>query len=243
MRTKPIDDLQACPSIIVSPDEFRNLTRPSIGLGVSLTRQVNGCMLVMDLGRLTPTPGPRRYLRGEVSILFEWDWRFETDSGVLFGSSSSDPFVYAQLASLGAQTVLEIDLERGIPDLVVELSGGMRVRSASCAEGDPRWSVWLADGSWLHCEEEALHHEAPGRGEAPRLTLEEEAEIVRSEAAAKRWGERLSSAAGCCGNCAHHVRLDGPASFLDYGVCSSPRSLLDGRVVSLRSGCAAFAER
>lgn len=32
------------------------------------------------------------------------------------------------------------------------------------------------------------------------------------------------------------------ADFLDYGVCTSPRSIFDGKVVSSRSGCAAFVE-
>jgi len=242
MLTKPISFTVNHSSTIVSRDEFLDLTRPLTGLKVSLARQVNGCTLAMDLGRLEPTPGPRRYLRGEVSILFDWDWRFEMDSGIVFGSSSSDPFIYAQLTSLGDRSISGVRLERGTPDLVVELGGGLRVRSASCAEGDPRWSLWLSDSSWLYCAEGALHHEPAGRGEAPRRSEVEEIEIARSEEAAKRWGERLSSAPGCCGNCAHHVRLDGAASFLDYGVCSSPRSLLDGRVVSLRSGCAAFSE-
>lgn len=155
-------------STIVSRDELTDLARPLVGLKVSLARQVHGGMLVMDLGRLTPTPGPRRYLRGEVSLLFEWDWRFETDSRIVFGSSSSDPFIHAQLTSLGDQAVAGVRLERGIPDLVVELGGGLRVRSAGCVEGGPHWSVWLRDNSWLYCVEGALHHEPAGRDEAPR---------------------------------------------------------------------------
>ena len=170
MLTKSISFSVNHSSTIVSRDEFTDLAVPMVGLKVSLARQVNGGMLVMDLGRLTPTPGPRRYLRGEVSILLDWDWRFETDSGIVFGSSSSDPFIHAQLISLGDQSISGVRLERGTPDLVVELGGGLRVRSAGCAEGGPHWSVWLSDSSWLYCAEGALHHEPAGRGEAPRLT-------------------------------------------------------------------------
>jgi hypothetical protein len=242
MLTKPISFTVNHSSTIVSPEELTALTLPLVGLRVSLARQINGCTLAMDLGRLAPASGPRRYLRGEFSILFDWDWRFETDSGIVFGSSSSEPFIYAQLTSLGDQSVSAVRLERGAPDLVVELSGGLRVRSAGCVEGGPHWSVWLSDSSWLYCAEGALHHEPAGRGEAPRLTAARELEIARSEEAAKRWGEKLSSAAGTCKDCACRVSLDGAGSFLDYGVCSSPRSLMDGRVVSLRSGCAAFSE-
>jgi hypothetical protein len=34
--------------------------------------------------------------------------------------------------------------------------------------------------------------------------------------------------------------IDGDASFLDYGVCTSKESPMDGRVVNVQSGCAVF---
>jgi len=243
MRTKPAEELQVDSSLIVSLADAAALTRPLTGLPVSIARQVADGALVIDLGLLTPAAGPRRYLRGEASIVLQGDWRFETDSGVVFGSSSSEAFIYGQLMSLIGQTVVRISMAEGIPELVLELSGGLRARSFACIEGSPRWSLCLGDGSWLLCDGSALRHDPARRGDVPVLSELEEVELAHSEDAARRWGERVSTAAGCCKDCSHFVRLDGFAKFRDYGVCSSPRSLLDGRVVSLRSGCAAFAKR
>src|SRR5215213_9532143 len=105
MMTNPVNVARGDFSTTISREEFMDLTRPLIGLPVSLARQRPGGALIIDLGGLTPAPGPRRGLRGEASLVLEWDWRFEVESGILFGSSSSEPFVYSQLMSLMGQGV------------------------------------------------------------------------------------------------------------------------------------------
>jgi len=146
-------------------DSFDTLTRPLIGLQVALARQASrqayGSVLMLELGRLTQGSGSRPYLRGDASLVFEWSWRFETDLGVAFGSSSSAPFVYAQLAELRGQRVTGIHLEGRFPELVLELSGGLKARSLACVESDPGWWLWLPDKSSLHWESGSLRHEQP----------------------------------------------------------------------------------
>src|SRR3954467_7662554 len=115
-------------------EDFAVLTRPLIGLKVALARQEYGSALTLELGGLIPTSGPRRYLRGEASLMMGRNWRFEMESGVAFGSSSSSPFIYAQLAELRGQRVTGIYLENRLPELVVELSGGLRAHTLSCGE-------------------------------------------------------------------------------------------------------------
>jgi hypothetical protein len=97
--------------------------------------------------------------------MLEWDWRFETDSEIVFGSSSSNPDLDAGLAELVGRSVVAVSVEGVVPN-----------------------------------------------------------------------------APGACNDCVFYVRLDGTGHFLDYGVCTSPRSIFDGKVVSFRSGCAAFVE-
>jgi hypothetical protein len=144
-----------------SNDGFETLTRSLIGLQVALARQAYGSVLMLELGRLTQGSGARRYLRGDASVVFEWSWRFETDSGVAFGSSSSAPFVYAQLNELRGQRVTGVRLEGRLPELILELSGGLRARSLACVEGDPGWWLWLPDRSSLHWENGAIRYERP----------------------------------------------------------------------------------
>jgi|SRR3954449_2167530 hypothetical protein len=149
--------------LLGSSPNFDTLTRPLSGLQVSLARQASrqacGSVLMLELGRLTQGSGARPYLRGEATLAFEWSWRFETDSGVLFGSSSETAFVYLQLNELQGQRVTGIRLDGQFSELVLELSGGLRARSLACVEGDPGWWLWLPDKSSLHCEKGALRHE------------------------------------------------------------------------------------
>lgn len=150
--------------VLVPSDGFDALIRPLIGLKVALARQSYGSVLMVELGQLTQGAGPRRHLRGEASLVFEWSWRFETDSSVAFGSSSTASFVYAQLTELRGQRVTGIRLEGRFPELILELSGGLRAHSLACVEGDPGWWLWLPDRSSLHWQDGAIRHERPGPG-------------------------------------------------------------------------------
>ncbi len=151
--------------LLGSHHNFDTLTRPLIGLQVSLARQASrqacGSVLMLELGQLMQGSGSRPYLRGEATLVFEWSWRFETDSGVVFGSSSEAAFVYLQLAEVQGQRVTGIRLEGPFPELVLELSGGLRARSLACVEGDPGWWLWLTDKSSLHWEKGTLRHQKP----------------------------------------------------------------------------------
>jgi hypothetical protein len=146
---------------LVSSGGFDALTRPLIGLKVALARQAYGSVLMIEMGRLTQGTGPRWHLRGEASLVFEWHWRFEAGSDAVFGSSSEAAFIYAQLIELRGQRVTGIRLEGRFPELILELSGGLRARSLPCVEEDPGWWLWLPDKSSLHWEEGTLRHEGP----------------------------------------------------------------------------------
>ena len=154
--------IQIDPSVFVADESFAAATRSLIGLKVALARQGYGSALRIELGRLTPGSGTRQYLRGEASIVLEWSWRFETASGVAFGSSSAPPYVYAQLLELRGQRVTGVTLEGRCPELILELGNGLRARSLTCVEGDPGWWLWLPDKSSLHWEDGAVRRERPG---------------------------------------------------------------------------------
>jgi hypothetical protein len=148
---------------LVPGEGFAELTTPLVGLKVALARQAYGSVLMIELGRLSQGSGSRPHLRGEASIVLEWSWRFETDSDVIFGSCSEAPFVYAQLLELRGQRITGIRLEGRYPELVVELSSGLRAHSLACVESDPGWWLWLPDRSSLHWQGGALRHEPPGK--------------------------------------------------------------------------------
>jgi len=57
--------------------------------------------------------------------------------------------------------VTGVRLEGPFPELVLELSEGLRARSPACVEGDPGWWLWLPDKSSVHWEKRALRHQRP----------------------------------------------------------------------------------
>jgi hypothetical protein len=100
------------------------------------------------------------------------------------------------------------------------------------------WSVRLGESLYLSAEKGIL---LLGQGAGDGLTHEEEAEFQHAEETAKRWGYPIvEPKLGPCQDCIWMRSIDGDGNFLDYGVCTSKDSPMDGRVVNIQSGCAAF---
>ena len=229
----------------LTKEEFDRIVKPILGLEISRSWQGYGSALGIELGRLQTTFGKSRELRGEASILIEWCWRFESDREVVFGAFDSHPVIETGLAGLTGSRIVEIRLEGRLPELVFELSSGLWLRSFAPLGGDPEWTIFLLDRSWLSIDKGVVERHRSEASSPPGPYLEEdEGETVRSgiaEAAAARWGRKeIPEARGHCEDCVFYVRLDGSGHYLDYGACSSPGSIFDGRIVSFRSGCAAF---
>src|SRR5882724_10666570 len=73
-------------------EEVQTLIRPLIGLVVSLPWKGYGSAIFLELGRLAPLEYPRqRHNEGEACISVQWDWRVESKTKVLYGSSNSGP--------------------------------------------------------------------------------------------------------------------------------------------------------
>jgi len=230
--------------VSLTKEEFDRIVKPILGLEISRSWQGYGSALGIELGRLQPTSGNPRSLQGEASILLEWCWRFESEREVVFGAFDSHPVIETGLAGLMGSRVVDIRLEGRLPELVFELSSGLWLRTFAPLGGDPRWTIFLLDGSWLSIGKGVVQRQSETSSPAGPGSEEDEGETVRSEiaaAAAERWGRKeIPEARGQCEDCVFYVRLDGSGHYLDYGACSSPRSIFDGRIVSFRSGCAAF---
>jgi hypothetical protein len=75
------------------------------------------------------------------------------------------------------------------------------------------------------------------------VSADEEATIERAKDTAQRWGRPVfEPVEGLCRDCSWFVRLDGDICLLDYGVCTSIASSLDGRIVNVDSGCSTFQQ-
>ena len=219
--------------------EFLESVKPLLGLPVSHTWQGYGSAIFLELGELSPaSEGRHSYSRGQACIWVQWDWRVERGVSVLFGSSEGRPSIQRGLASLEGTCVQSIAVSGEVPELQVEFSNGLRLRSMVMAAGDPQWTIRLQGGDYIVVKSGVL----ASRDDRPELDAEELAIFALADRTGLRWGvPREGVSQGACSDCGWFIQLDGQGSLLDYGACSSPRSPFDGRVVNRASGCSAHS--
>ncbi len=206
---------------------------------MSLPWKGYGSAIFLELGRLAPLKEGRHHQCGEACIFFEWDWRVEEASKVLYGSSNSRPKIEKGVSGLRGTKIENISVFGAVPELILDFSNGLRLRSMVMVSGDPQWNIRLPNNSWLSCESGRLY---AGDGRGSGMMAEEAAMFDRADAIAQRWGTPVSEPkTGNCAGCKWFVRIDGDGSLLDFGVCANSASPFDGRAVNCSSGCAAYA--
>jgi hypothetical protein len=151
----------------IDREQFHALTRPLIGLPVSHTWRGAGSAIFLALGELTTIThtsskrGEHTSTTGEVSLMLQWSWRVESPRAIQFGSWSEDPRITRGVASLEGHTILGVELEGRLPELVLTLDRRRWLHTFMTAEGQPRWFIRLHDGAWLSVERGRLIRQAP----------------------------------------------------------------------------------
>jgi hypothetical protein len=150
----------------ITAAELEEYLAPLVGMAVSRPWRGYGSALFLELGALheEPRPPSRREpqggvtLRGEAGVMIEWSWRVERPRSIAFGSWSTDRRMGFGIARLEGHRVEGITVEGRLPELVIALSGGLWVHAFNTAEGQPEWTVFLPDGSWLRVDGGRLVH-------------------------------------------------------------------------------------
>ena len=96
--------------------------------------------------------------------MIEWSWRIERRRSIQFGSFSSDRTIESGIASLAGPTVVELESVGQLPELRIALSDGRALQSFMTARGQPQWTLFLQDGSWLHVARGGLVHDVTNQG-------------------------------------------------------------------------------
>ncbi len=156
--------------------EFDALVAPLLGLTVSRPWRGHGSALFLELGRLhkvrrVPTPRHpkgRVSLKGQATIMIQWSWRVARRRSIAFGSWSADRRLDLGISRLVDHRVESISVTGRLPELVVALSGGFWVEAFSTVEGQPEWTTFLPDGSWISTERGVLVRTQPERRRAQR---------------------------------------------------------------------------
>ena len=131
----------------ISSEHFATLVAPLIGLQLSDTWRGYGSAIFLELGQLARDSKGRQ--RGQATVMVEWDWRIEGPRSILLGSSNADRKISAGVKALNGRRVLDISLFGRIPELSIALSGSRWLTSFMTADGQPRWTVFLGDGTCL----------------------------------------------------------------------------------------------
>ena len=80
-----------------------------------------------------------------------------------------------RLPKLKGRTVTSINVEGRLPELIIQLSGGLWVHSFATEEGQPQWCVFLdrkqSPSSWLVTERRKLIKETAERESSIRAVL------------------------------------------------------------------------
>lgn len=133
----------------ISQEQFRELTRPLIGLPISLVWRGYGSAIFLELGelsertRFSKNGQEKTSLLGRFGVMIEWSWRVERLKSIYFGSWSSDKIIDNRLNKLKGKTIIAVEIEGRLPELVLELSDSFWVHSFATDEGQPEWCLFL----------------------------------------------------------------------------------------------------
>lgn len=137
---------------IISHMEFASLIHPLVNLRVSRPWRGYGSALFLELGRLHKEPlarGKEYSLKGQATVMIQWSWRIERQGSIVLGSWSGERKMTNGIAQLKDRVVTAIALEGRLPELNLALSDGLWVHSFMTHEGQPEWTIFLFDGSWV----------------------------------------------------------------------------------------------
>jgi hypothetical protein len=143
---------------IISTEEFQKLTRRLVGLPVSKIWRGFGSAVFFEFGKLSQSG--TRQAKGEATVMLESSWRVEKAKSVMFGTFSGERKIAHGLQSLAGREVFNVTVEGRLPEIVIQLSGGLWVHSFTTAEGHPEWTLFLPGNICLSSRHGRLEKEA-----------------------------------------------------------------------------------
>lgn len=123
-------------------DKYRSalLTKP-----LSAVWRGHGSAIFLEFGRLSPqvrrdgTPGNSQ---GDFTVMIEWSWRIENENSIVCGSWSDEDGWEETFRSLIGRDVRNVSLFGRLPELSIELAGGLYIASFMTADGQPGWTIF-----------------------------------------------------------------------------------------------------
>jgi hypothetical protein len=148
----------------VDDAHFERLTSPLLGLPITHAWRGVGSAIFLELGPLKRVRRVRRLghsLKGLASVMIEWGWRVERRRSIDVGSWSTDRKIDSGIRALKRLKVKSVQLEGRLPELCLGLSNGRWLQSFMISDSQPRWVLFLPDGSWLCVRRGVVIREVP----------------------------------------------------------------------------------
>lgn len=145
----------------ISQTQFHELVKPLIGLQVARVHEGYYQTVIFHLGQLSE----KRYrngktiLEGEASLMIEWNWRVERGSAIWFSSFSCLTKREQGLASLAGKPIVGITVEGRLPELSIQLTGDIWLKSFCLSEDQPQWTIFV-NGTCLSSRDGELRLES-----------------------------------------------------------------------------------
>jgi hypothetical protein len=136
----------------ISATTFGRKTKWLLGKRVATASVQKTGSLLLELGAITRVPAHRSsasHMMGEAAILMEWTWRAQAERSILFGSDSPQREIGKGIADLTGREVRGISVTGDIPELLVSLSGGVRIQSFFAHHGNPHWVIMTHNDGWI----------------------------------------------------------------------------------------------
>lgn len=141
------------------------LVEPIIGLTVSRPWRGHGLALFLEFGR-----SRRKYhsgrVRGKAGVMLDPGWRVERHRSIAFSADDTHGKIDSAIRALRGRTVERIEFEGTLPELVIHLDDGWRLRTFGLWRGQPVWALFLPDETWLCVRRGRLYRE---RGYDPAI--------------------------------------------------------------------------
>jgi hypothetical protein len=81
--------------------------------------------------------------------MIDWSWRVERARSIAFGSWSTEQRMTNGVTRLMRHHVEHLDVVGHLPELRLTLSERLWIQAFNTSEGQPEWTVFLPDQSWL----------------------------------------------------------------------------------------------
>ncbi|WP_229002301.1 MULTISPECIES: hypothetical protein [Rhizobium/Agrobacterium group] len=123
-------------------DKFRSalLTKP-----LSAVWRGHGSAIFLEFGRLSPQvrrDGTAGNSQGDFTVMIEWSWRIENENSIVCGRWSDEDGWEETFRSLIGRDVRNVSLFGRLPELSIELAGGLYIASFMTADGQPSWTIF-----------------------------------------------------------------------------------------------------